>query len=100
MKRYGDLAKKIKLARTRAGYSQQELAEILKLSDKAISSYEVGRATPTVYTLGEIADCTNTTMSYFLEEEGSTSNISHKIEKIEGELSEIKKLLQKRAQSE
>lgn len=91
------LAKRIKTARRRSGYSQQELAEILKLSDKAVSSYEVGRATPTIHTLREIAEHTNTPLGYFLDEEGSDTNIAHKIGKIEQELAEIKKLLEKRA---
>jgi transcriptional regulator with XRE-family HTH domain len=92
------LAVKIKLARKEAGYSQKQFGDVLKLSDKAISSYEVGRATPPLPTLKEISKLTYKPMNYFLNEEPSEElDISMKIQKIERELEEIKQLLKKRA---
>src|SRR5690348_13510689 len=89
-----NLAGKIKTARKKSGYSQKEFGAILKVSDKAISSYEVGRATPPLETLREMSKVTATPIAYFLEEKPSDDmEIGMKIERIERDLEEIKNLL-------
>lgn len=46
----------IKLARTKACLKQEELAEKANLSRDTIGAIERGEKSPTVYTLGRIAD--------------------------------------------
>jgi len=89
-----NLGSKIKSARKGAGLSQKEMAKILGISDKAVSSYEVGRATPPVPTLREISTITYKPYSYFMEpDESEEMDVPGKIAKIEHELSEIKRML-------
>ncbi|MGD9128979.1 MAG: helix-turn-helix transcriptional regulator [Candidatus Woesebacteria bacterium] len=90
------LAKKIKQARKDSALSQKELAKALKLSDKAISAYEVGRSSPSLKTLKSISKITDKPISYFLDDkEAEELDLEIKIRTIEKELSEIKKILQK-----
>lgn len=46
----------VKLARVKAGLKQEELAEKADLSRETISSIERGEKSPTVQTVGAIAD--------------------------------------------
>ena len=89
------LAFKIKKARKESKMSQKELGETLGISDKAISSYESGRATPPLSTLQRMAKITHRPMSYFTgsEEEGNEYSIASMLANVERELVEIKKLL-------
>lgn len=90
------LGQKIRYARRSIGISQKQLGDLLQLSDKAVSSYEVDRAVPPLETLKEISKHTSRPMSYFLND--STKNeqtIAEKIIAIEEELREIKALLEK-----
>lgn len=94
MKNKSVLAEKIKTARKSVGLSQRDMGKILKLSDKAVSSYEVGRAAPNLDALRQIAEVTHKPISYFVEETvDEESLIEVKIKMIEKELSEIKELL-------
>lgn len=89
------LGQKIRYARRSLGISQKQLGDLLQLSDKAVSSYEVDRAVPPLETLKEISKHTSKPMSYFLND--STKNeltIAEKIAGIEDELREIKALLE------
>lgn len=91
------LADRIKTARQDRGLSQKELGDALKLSDKAVSSYEVGRAEPTLTTLKDISRVTMKPLAYFLDEtEPSDYDLQEKLAKVEQELIEIKKLLAKK----
>lgn len=91
------LAQKIKKARKEAGFSQKELANLLKLSDKAVSSYEVGRALPGLPTLKELSKITYKPITYFMNDgETTEETIQCKIQFIEKELAEIKALLKKK----
>ena len=49
-------AQKLTEARKQAGYTQRQVAEILKISKSTIASYEVGRTQPDIETLGRLAD--------------------------------------------
>lgn len=88
------LATKLKVARQDAGLSQKDMGEALRLSDKAISSYEVGRAVPSIDTLKDISKVTHKPMSYFFDERDPEDfDLQIKIKTIEKELLEIKKIL-------
>lgn len=90
------IGKKIRYARTEAGLSQKELASQLQLSDKAISSYEVGRAQPGVEVLKEIGVATGRSVQYFIDDDPKRAqqlDFAHKIKKIETDLAELKKAL-------
>lgn len=90
------LGQKIRYARRSMGFSQKQLGEMLRLSDKAVSSYEVDRAVPPLDTLKEISKHTSRPVSYFINEGTKTEQtIDEKIASIEQELQEIRELLQK-----
>jgi transcriptional regulator with XRE-family HTH domain len=93
MKKNSGIAEKLKKARKAVGLSQKQLGKVLKLSDKAISSYEVGRATPPIETLREISKVTYKPVSYFLDEETKISTVESRLQIIERELAEIRKEL-------
>jgi len=89
------LALKIKRARKESKMSQRELGEALGVSDKAISSYESGRAVPRLNTLQKLAKITHRPVGYFTNTE--TENIDYSVASmlanVEKQLIEIKKLL-------
>jgi len=94
------LGKRIKQARHEMGWSQKELAQKLKLSDKAISSYEVNRATPSFLTLKKISRVVHKPIAYFDDGVDSDNlDLQIKIKIVEKELLEIKKLLKKKSRS-
>lgn len=91
------LGERIKRARKEVGYSQKELGTQLKLSDKAVSAYEVGRAQPSLDTLQRIAKLTHCSLSFFLDEvDPDDVELQIKIKQIEQDLLEVKRLLQQR----
>jgi len=88
---------RIKKARKEIGISQKQLAGQLRISDKAVSSYEVGRTTPSFATIKKISKLVHKPISYFDEDSDPQSlDLQIKIKTIEKELLEIKKLLKKR----
>lgn len=90
------LAQKLKISRRQIGLSQKQMGSALKLSDKAISSYEVGRATPNLETLRNISVLTNKPVAYFMDDEETDDlQITMRLKVIERELSAIKALLQR-----
>lgn len=91
------LGKRIKYARKETGFSQKKLSNYLKVSDKAISAYEVGRTTPSFAVLKKISKLTHKPLSYFdTEEKSEDLDLQIKLKTIEKELLEIKQLLKKR----
>lgn len=95
MKDVNLLAKRIFKARKEAHLSQQALAQTIGVSDKSISAYEKGRAAPSIDKLKKIAASTNQSLNFFTEEKIEKNMVSSKLNKIEQELKEIKKLLKK-----
>jgi len=96
MKKKTSLPEKLKTARKSVGLSQRQMGKLLKLSDKAVSSYEVGRAAPSFESLRQIAEVTKKPINYFLEDQVSDeATIDMKIKTIETELREIKEILLK-----
>lgn len=91
------VGQRIRQARKEAGYSQKDLAKALKLSDKAVSSYEVGRAQPNLETLQAISKATFKSVSYFLDEaDPEDLDLQLRIKRIEQELLRVKKALRGR----
>lgn len=88
------MGQKIKLARKAVGYSQKQLADVLKVSDKAVSTYEVGRATPTLVSLRKISEVTGKPFTYFVEDQAEQDEtLKVLLKRIEQEFIEVKKLL-------
>ena len=56
----------LKYLRQRAGYSQQDLADLLKISKSTIGMYEQGRRNPDYETLEKIADIFNVDMNFLM----------------------------------
>lgn len=92
-KKIKDLAKIIRDARREARLSQAALAKEIGVTDKAISAYETSRSTPTLDKLKKIAKSTNQPLTYFLEGKVDNSVILIKLEKIEKEFIEVRKLI-------
>jgi transcriptional regulator with XRE-family HTH domain len=89
------LATKIKATRKLLGLSQREFGKLLKLSDKAVSTYEVGRAVPTVETLIELSQTASKPIGYFFEELTPDLELQIKLKQIEKELLEAKQQMTK-----
>lgn len=97
MKKRLSIGQKIRYARTEAGLSQKELANKLQLSDKAISTYEVGRAQPGLEVLKDIGQATGRPVTYFIDEERAEEiDFAVKIKLIEKELAGIKQALKEK----
>lgn len=90
-----ELSKRIRKARQEAHLSQQELGQAIGVSDKSVSAYEKGRALPSIDKLKKIAASTNQSVSFFTEEKVNANLVNSKLNKIEQELKEIKKLLRR-----
>jgi transcriptional regulator with XRE-family HTH domain len=92
------LADRIKQARQDRGWSQKDLGQALQLSDKAVSSYEVGRAEPTISTLKDISRVTLKPLAYFLDESDPTDlELQSKLQRIEAEILAVKQLLKQKS---
>lgn len=70
--------KNLKLLRTKRNLSQQELANILHVSQQSIYKYENDITTPDLNTLIDMADYFHTSIDYLV----GYSSISHKIEPV------------------
>ena len=70
--------KNLKFLRTKQNLSQQELANILHVSQQSIYKYENGITTPDVNTLIDMADYFHTSIDYLI----GYSTIPHKIEPV------------------
>lgn len=90
-----DISKRIRQARKETHLSQQALAQAIGVSDKSISAYEKGRAVPSIDKLKKIATSTNQSLNFFTEEKIEKNMVNSKLNKIEQELKEIRKLLKK-----
>ncbi len=92
------LGERIKKARVQAGLSQKDMGKHLKISDKAVSAYEVDRAEPSIDAIRKIGKLTNRSFSYFIDDftEGDI-DLQAKLESIERELKAVKEMLGKRS---
>jgi transcriptional regulator with XRE-family HTH domain len=90
------MATKIREARQAMGLSQRDFGRALKLSDKAVSAYEVGRVMPTVETIAQISQLTSKPVGYFFGETGNrTLELQLQLSEIERDLLKVKRALQK-----
>lgn len=89
------IGRKIKNARKNKQITQEDLARAIGVSDKSISAYESERIEPPLKILEKIADETGKSLSYFLEET-IESSILNKLNDIEIQFREIKRLLEKK----
>lgn len=86
------LGDKIKQARKIKRITQDELASVIGVSDKSISAYESDRISPPIKVLEKIAEKTDQSLGYFLEDT-IESAILTKLKRVEEQFNEIKKLL-------
>lgn len=90
------LGQKIRFARRSLALSQKQLGDMVQVSDKAVSAYEVDRAIPPLATLRLISRATSKPVSFFINEaQSEEAALDQKIASIQEELREIKYLLQK-----
>jgi transcriptional regulator with XRE-family HTH domain len=91
------LGERIRTARKSVGLSQEDLGQILGVSDKTISAYEVGRAVPPLPKLLKLAEVTRRPVSYFSTETPSVKiEVEERLRLIENLLTEIKELLEEK----
>ena len=57
---------KLKSARSEKGFSQEDVAEKLKISRNAVSQYETGKRCPDLETLGTLADLYEVSVDWLL----------------------------------
>lgn len=90
-KKFGKLIQK---ARKELGMSQKELANQLHISDKTISSYEVGRALPGFDVLKMMGNVLNKPITYFdADYIGDLEDMQVKLDRIGNQISDIKGIL-------
>ena len=86
------LSERVRQSRKDAKLSQIELAQLVGVSDKAISSYEVGRAVPPLEVLTKISSVTGKHLSYFFSGESDMSVLIEKVDNMIEELHSLKKI--------
>ena len=86
------LGNKIREARKIKRITQEKLADAVGVSDKSISAYESGRIDPPLVVLEKIAQSTDHSIQYFLEE-STESSILAKLTQIQRLFEEIKGIL-------
>ncbi|MDD3222313.1 MAG: helix-turn-helix transcriptional regulator [Lachnospiraceae bacterium] len=79
-----DFAKVLRLLRNEKGLSQQELAELLRISKSSINMYERGERQPNFETLEIIADFFNVDVDYLLGRTTKTTKVIHPVQQPEG----------------
>lgn len=65
--------KRLKALRENAGFTQKELADLIRLTPKAVSFYELGEREPTGEVLISLSKIFNVTTDYLLGNDSSTS---------------------------
>lgn len=71
------LSKRLRMARTARGYTQEKLAKLVNSTKGTISNYENGYSTPSNEMLASLADVLNTTTDFLL---GRTDDMGLTIE--------------------
>jgi len=87
------IGEKIRRARKIKAITQENLANAIGVSDKSVSAYESERVSPPLKVLEKIAEQTDQSLAFFLEENIENS-IMNKLKEVEKQLSEIKILLE------
>lgn len=86
---------RLKKAREEYGLSQRSLGLALGLSDKTISSYESSRSYPNLEILKKLSEVLGRSTDYFLEYEKKEVSLLERIERLEKEVSILKKKVSK-----
>jgi DNA-binding XRE family transcriptional regulator len=88
------LGNSIRSARVSMDMSQRDLARFLHVTDKTISTYEVGRVCPPAKILKRMSVILHKPLSYFDQKAMmDTDELYKKLRQIEEDLKEVKKLL-------
>jgi transcriptional regulator with XRE-family HTH domain len=87
------LAERIRAARKLVHLSQFDLANLIGVSDKAVSSYEVGRAIPPLDILKKISMVTHKPISFFFNEDEKNVIVLEKVDRMIEELENLKKIV-------
>jgi transcriptional regulator with XRE-family HTH domain len=87
------LAERIRSARKLVHLSQFDLANLIGVSDKAVSSYEVGRAVPPLDILKKISLVTHKPIAFFFNEDEKNVLVLEKVDRMIEELENIKKIV-------
>lgn len=64
-----DIGKQIRKLRKTRNMKQYEIGELVGVSTKTVSSWEVNRTEPNIYYLWKMADYFNVSLEYFVKEE-------------------------------
>ncbi len=75
---FGTIIKKL---REKHGMSQEELGDIVEVSDKTVSSWEINRTEPKMGIVQQLADYFNVTTDYLIK--GEESNTTNELKKID-----------------
>lgn len=75
-----DLPEKIKLLRTKYGYSQKQIADKLQISPSIISAYETGERTPSTEVLLSLSYLFNCSTDYLLGKQSLNSKLMFDID--------------------
>lgn len=88
-----ELGKRIKVAREEAHMSQLRVGVALGVSDKTVSSYELGRISPPVDKLMQLADLFKKPISYFIGSDPREYKVASRLRAVEVALRDIRKQL-------
>ena len=72
---YAEIGQRIKELRKKKGYSQQELADMLRKSLRTVQKYETGEIEIPISVLDELSSYLNTTPTFILGYQKDTSPI-------------------------
>lgn len=84
------LGLRIKRARQLAGLSQRDVADALKVSDKTVSAYEVGRAEPSLESLNILSQLMSQPVSYFVTPDDDRNSLSEELKDLKHDIAIIK----------
>ncbi len=84
------ISKRLKAARKEAGYSQEQIAEILNTSRSNISKYENGKLEPSMQTLKQLCIIYRVSADYILGIEIKPENIKYNIHSHDKSVQNIK----------
>jgi transcriptional regulator with XRE-family HTH domain len=67
---YETFAQKLKQARFETGFTQREVAEMIKINHSTLAGYETGRTQPDIETLGKLIDLYGISADWLLGTKG------------------------------
>ena len=88
-----NLGNKIKIARVELHKTQQDLAKYLKVTNKAISHYELNKINPSLENLVKISIYLKKPINYFLSSKVDNSTLKSEFMNLKDEIKELNKKL-------